>query len=489
MSAWPTSSGPAPRVATRRDPRYRTFGPAVAKLAAAMGLPLMPWQRYVADVALEVDENGVYRYPAVVLTVPRQSGKTSLLRPVIAHRLLTVKRGRAWLTAQLRQDARDTWAETADLIEASPLGSLARRRNTNGSETLTLGSGSTLRPFNAGDERSLHGKQSDLVFVDEVFAFSREAGASILQAVVPTQATRPGAQTWLVSTAGTAASTWLLDWITRGREAAAADIGARIAHFEWGVPEDVAETDLTDLDVYAAHHPALGFTIGRPALESAQALMSPSEFARAYGNYWTASAEWVIDPKLWESRRTTAKIAGTVAFAAEVTADRSAGVIYSAGRLHCPEEPQLHGRIGVELIERRGGTGWIAPRLLELVARHHPAAVVIDPVSPAGTVHKALAEQRRQYVPLLDFTAADLVNSHTEFLDGLVTGDIWHRTSEQLDAALRATKPRPMRETSVFSREAAEDGTSPAPLLAAVLATYGLAHPPPSSMPSIAVAR
>ena len=40
----------------------------------------MPWQRQVADVALELDDAGRFAYPLVVITVPRQSGKTTLLR-------------------------------------------------------------------------------------------------------------------------------------------------------------------------------------------------------------------------------------------------------------------------------------------------------------------------------------------------------------------------------------------------------------------------
>ena len=268
-----------PRYSTRRDVTAPTYGGKVALLGAAMGLPLMPWQRHVADVALELGTNGHYRYSTVVLTVPRQSGKTSLLRPVLAHRALTLNRAQLWITAQLRQDARDTWADTCDLIQDSPLGQLTKRRNTNGGECLTFSNNSRLRLFNAGSDKALHGKQSDLVFIDEAFAFGEEQGDAILQAVLPTQATRPGAQTWIVSTAGTAASTWLRAYVTKGRAGAA----KRTAYFEWSIPEDTE--DLTDLDLYVKHHPAVGHTISRDALETAPEGMKPGEFARAYGNF------------------------------------------------------------------------------------------------------------------------------------------------------------------------------------------------------------
>lgn len=470
-----------PRYATSRDPSRPTYGGKVAKLGAAMGLPLMPWQRTVADTALELGPSGHYFYSTVVLTVPRQSGKTSLLRPVIAHRALTVPRAQLWLTAQLRQDARDTWADTCDVIEESPLGQLTKRRNTNGGECLTFANGSRLRLFNAGSDKALHGKQSDLVFVDEAFAFGEDQGDAILQAVLPTQATRPGAQTWIVSTAGTAASTWLRAYVLKGRGGAA----RRMAYFEWSIPEDTE--DLTDLDLYVRHHPAVGHTISRDALETAQEGMKPAEFARAYGNFWTSSSEWVIPPELWAKAASRDSIDRDKPFAlaAEVSADRSGGCVIACGT------GRESGRPILEVVDVRPGIGWIAERLVELAAKHRGTTLVIDPTSPAGTVHRELEERRkRRYrVPLADFDAGCLVDGHTEFLDELVAGSLAQPGDERLDKALAATRSRTLRETTVFSRLIGEDGTSPAPMVACVLAHYGYRHPVDSTAPQIYVDR
>lgn len=473
-----------PRYATPRDPAAPTYGGRVATLAAAMGLPLMPWQRTVADTALELDQAGHYRYSTVVLTVPRQSGKTSLLRPVLAHRALTVDRAQLWITAQLRQDARDTWADTCDLIEDSPIGELTKRRNTNGSECLTFTNKSRLRLFNAGSDKALHGKQSDLVFIDEAFAFTDEQGDAILQAVLPTQATRRGAQTWIVSTAGTAASTWLRSYVTTGRAGAK----RRTAYFEWSIPEDTE--DLTDLDLYVRHHPAVGHTISRDALETAQEGMKPGEFARAYGNYWTSSAEWVIAPELWTKALSRLSIdrGRPFALAAEVNADRSGGCIVACGTAAASPEHN-EGLALLEVVDARPGIGWIAERLVELAEKHRNTTIVIDPTSPAGTVHRELEERRkRRYrVPLVDFDAGSLVDGHTEFLDDLIAGRLLQPGDERLDKALAATTGRTVRETLVFSRRIGDDGTSPAPLLAAVLAHHGWRHPRDSSSPGIYV--
>lgn len=467
-----------PRYATTRDPNYKTFGGKVAKLSAAMGRPFMPWQQQVCDTALEIDEEGLYRYGLVVLTVPRQSGKTALFAPLAAHRALTIPKGRIWVTAQLRQDARDTWAETTESIQESALGELTKARMANGGETLTFRNKSTFRLFNAGSDKALHGKQSDLVLIDEAFAFSSEQGAVILQAVTPTQATRPGAQTWIVSTAGTAASTWLRAFVTRGREMK----GSRSAFFEWSIPEDTE--DLTDLDLYAAHHPAIGYTIRRRALESAYETMeSSSEFARAYGNFWTSSAEWAIAPALWQGARSEDSIDRRKPFAlgAEINADRSGAAIVACGT------GAESGKQLLEVIDVRGGIGWIGDRIIEIVERHPHCTVVVDPSSPSGPVHRQLSERRkaRYRVPLADFGTDELVDGHTEFLDDLTAGHLTQPADERLDLALGATTTRTVRETTIFSRRVAEDGQAPAALIAAVLAHHGLRHPVPLERPRI----
>ena len=69
-----------PRWATPRSADRETLGGEVGALARQLGQPLMPWQQLVADVGLELDpESGLPAYREIVVTVPRQSGKTTLV--------------------------------------------------------------------------------------------------------------------------------------------------------------------------------------------------------------------------------------------------------------------------------------------------------------------------------------------------------------------------------------------------------------------------
>ena len=92
----------------------------MGRFARAIGRPLMPWQQEVADTALEVGDNGLFAYKLVIVTVPRQSGKTTLDGAVLEHRALTVPRARCWFTMQTGKDASD-WFVNEHMPMLEPL--------------------------------------------------------------------------------------------------------------------------------------------------------------------------------------------------------------------------------------------------------------------------------------------------------------------------------------------------------------------------------
>ena len=84
-----------------------------------------------------------------------------------------------------------------------------------------------------------------------------------MQAIRPTHATRPGAQTWVWSTRGDRH----VHLVPRA-DRAGLRRHARVALFDFGIPDDA---DPTDLDVIERHHPAAGLTIEREFLAAEQA--------------------------------------------------------------------------------------------------------------------------------------------------------------------------------------------------------------------------
>ena len=171
----------APKYATRRNPANPTFGARIAATAAFLGGSLMPWQRQVADVALELDPEtpGAWRYPVVVVTVPRQAGKSFLLRAVMVDRMMAYNRHEILMTAQTGKDARKRWKQINTALNAEKKPGYFRVYASQGSErTEYLKRGSFISPF-APTPKSIHGDSLHLVTVDEAWAFDAEAGLAL----------------------------------------------------------------------------------------------------------------------------------------------------------------------------------------------------------------------------------------------------------------------------------------------------------------------
>src|SRR5881392_3395290 len=105
----------SPKWATRRRPERASFGGELARIAAALGQPFMPWQRDIADVGCEIDTaTGLPAYRKVLATVPRQQGKTTLYLSWQINRCVSprwVQPQRSAFTAQSGKDARDKWMD------------------------------------------------------------------------------------------------------------------------------------------------------------------------------------------------------------------------------------------------------------------------------------------------------------------------------------------------------------------------------------------
>jgi phage terminase large subunit-like protein len=430
-----------------------------------MGRPLMPWQQYVADVALEVDEHGRFVYQLVAVTVPRQSGKTTLFGAVLEHRALIVPRARAWFTMQTQKDAVD-WLLNEHWPLLAPFGAAVSLRRAAGSEHVRWNpTGGLVRPF-PPNPTGLHGKLSDVVVIDEAWSFDLMAGRQLDQAIVPTQATRPNAQVWKVSTAGDATSEWWLGTVETGRAAAGADRRDGVAYFEWACP---LERDATDPASWPAYHPAFGRTIEASAMHAALELLGPDEFARAYGNQWTSNVSRVIPLVAWRAAADPGAplpTVGSVVVAFDVAVDRSDAAVVLGWR----DEAGV-GR--VEVADVRPGVGWLAERILELEHRWQPRAVYYDAAGPALDVADVL---ERAGLELVGLKAREYATACAAFLAAVVADPpgVRIRPNDDLDAAAASAARRALGDAWAWSRR--QSATSIATLTAATVALFGWDH-------------
>jgi phage terminase large subunit-like protein len=256
---------------------------------------LLPWQRLVLSTALEqAGRRPAYR--DCLVSVPRQSGKSSLALALMVHRLLSAPDQRVLYAAQTRSAAREkllaTWWPR---IRRSSLAGRFKLFRGFGAETLLADNGSSLQLLSA-TESSGHGETTDLAVLDECWVHT---DASIEQAIRPTMATRPGAQLWSVSTAGTARSIWWRGKLDAGRTSAELGVTSGSCLLEWAAP---ADADPTDEATWWATMPALGRLIDVATVRADLANMGPVQWKRAFLNLWPDESleGWAVIPAdLW----------------------------------------------------------------------------------------------------------------------------------------------------------------------------------------------
>lgn len=288
--------GPPPRVGTPRTPARATYGPAVAEVAAHLGTPFMPWQQHVADVGLEL-EDGHLVYRDISVAVPRQSGKSTLLLALIIHRMLSSPGVRVAYGAQSRLAARGKLFDTLwPALRRSQLGGLFKLTRATGAESLRCTNGGILTLLSS-EEAAGHGETLSLVVLDEAWSLT----AATEQAVRPAMATRLSGQLWAFSTAGTDRSAWWRQRIEAGRLAATSGLDSGAAYLEWSPADGV---DVGDPATWHEFMPALGHLIDESVVAADMAIMSPSEWQRAYCCMWPDESElgWsTIDRDAWEA--------------------------------------------------------------------------------------------------------------------------------------------------------------------------------------------
>jgi phage terminase large subunit-like protein len=456
-----------------RNPANPTEGGRVALIAEALGTPLMPWQQYVADVAGELNPDGSYVYPVVIVTVPRQSGKTTLMRAFGTERALSRADCGVFYTAQTGKDARERWQDLVKAIKASPLQVFATVRNAAGSERVVFANGSMFRCF-APTAKSLHGYTPPLVMLDEAFAHDQLTGDDLMGAIGPAQITIPHRQLWIVSTMGTAASTFLHAWIEKGRRQLPG-----VALFDWGAADGV---DVYDRATWPTFHPAMvGGLVTADAIAAEADKLSRSEFERAYANRQTRTASNLIPAEVWDAlepedgQRPPADVSPSeLVFGFDVMDDRASSALVAAWF----SRGKLQGRV----TKSAPGVEWLAETVRQLhamgwrqfaAAEDGPAREVSDELArpvrddDGQLIHPAVQVQRVKGQQLSDAWG---------FLMRKITArQLEHDGSDAFAVSMANVATRPTQDGSAPSRRASAGDITPT--VGLMVAAYALEHP------------
>nr|WP_300339933.1 terminase large subunit [Actinomyces sp.] len=429
----------SPKYATPRTPTNPTFGARIAATAAFMGGTLMPWQRQVADVALELDPTnpGAWRYPVVVVSVPRQAGKSFLLRAVMVDRMMAYRDHEILMTAQTGKDARKRWKQINKALKVEKRPGYFRTYASQGSErTEYARTGSFISPF-APTPKSIHGDSLHLVTVDEAWAFDADAGLALETAINPSQLTIRDSQLWIVSTKGTSASAYLNNLIRAGRQAVG-DPASRMAYFEWSADEEAAEADPYS-DRTLAFHPALGHTQTADKIRSL-ATGDVSAWRRSILNLETATDTAVVDLAIWDSLAAPVPppAPDQACLAFDVAGDRSASTVAAAWT----DGTDLHTAV----LATAPGVDWLRPRLRSLAAAGY-RWVGADDSGPTRTV---LADLRDEGLDVRALTTREYATACQLLLDRVRDGEVAHDGADAVRQALSQASTRRLSGVTAF---------------------------------------
>lgn len=428
---------PRPKFWTPRNYDRPTIGTRTALFSDIwLAAPFMPWQRMVADVAGEMDADGSPWYDLIVVTLQRQGGKTHYSFAKTMERCLARPGWRSWYTAQTGGDARDTFLKFDEVnLANTPLRKLVKTLRGNGHEMMRFVNGSQIRPH-PPTEKALHGKQSDENDIDEAWAFDESQGRELMQAIAPTQLTRPRAQTNIWSAGGTAKSTWLAQLVADGRGGATSiDLSAaedhepsRIAYFEWGIPDDM---DVGDLESIITYHPAFGHTMNlRSLVKLRNNMPNDNDFARAAGNRWTDIIDGAIDADDWKAQRYDRDIPddAPVGYGVARAIDGSETALVAAS--------QLEIGIVMEVLDVIPQAFGAADQIKEWL---QGSPISCAPAGPSAGLYKSLVKAGVNVTPV---TGVETSASVTDFLDGIEARQYWFRPSVHMDANVKVAGTR-----------------------------------------------
>ncbi|WP_455952499.1 hypothetical protein [Arcanobacterium haemolyticum] len=432
---------PAPKYATPRNHSLPTLGGVAAAVATQVrGKKPMPWQQHVLEVSHELSREypGEYQYQTVIVSVPRQSGKSHMLGDIHTHRMLAFRNHLAVMTAQTGKDASKRWKQITDSI-ATEDPDLFDVKRGNGSQIITYKpTGSSLSPF-APRASAVHGDSLALASIDEAWAFSEVQGNDLEGAISPTFLTVPNSQLWIVSTRGTANSAWLNSLIEKGR-AAIHDPSSRIAYFEWSADETLADADPYS-DETLAFHPAIGHTQSARKIRDVGAKASLGEWRRAYLNLPTEQTETAIDMAVWASlawnydpevtERIKPQSPADYVLAWDTASDGSAATI-AAAWLNNDGHPET------QIIATAPGTHWLRKALEDLSKKGY-RAIISDDSGSNRTIHTDLANSpaKGQVIGWKEYGSACQA-----LLDRIREGTITHDAHSAVSKALYGTSIR-----------------------------------------------
>lgn len=476
-----------------QEPRVRIVPPGddrlgreVVDFMAEVGRPLDPWQADGVRAGFTVRPDGLWSAFELLELVSRQNGKGGVTEAIELGSMYLFREPLLMHSSHHFSTSRASFQRTVDIIDGSDwlrqrVKMVSRSKGDESIELTRAAGGARLwfvaRTLRAG--RGLTGSKN---------IFDEAAWLTVGQyaAQTPTLSTIPNPQIIYTSTppdedVGPLPEDAMLPSVRQR----AMDGDSRVAMFEFSPTPGF---DRTDLDVWYECNPALGIRITEEflarQLEAFTKAGKPWKFDTEHLGAWPddAAHQWlVIAEAEWSAReRPKARMGSRVAFGVRVSPDRRHAAIGAAGRRANAKGRLVEVTSSGGIMDYRPGTGWVLPRLKELVAKHRPVAVVVGDRTLAD---EAVGEGLEVHLA----TGSEQASAAGMLYDGIVraAGDVRHLGQHELSMSVAGAVKRKVGQGWDWDQSGPVDVC---PVGAVSLALWGHTTRVPPPEPMIVVA-
>jgi hypothetical protein len=441
---------------TRRKlppPRWQTplpggvvgsWGPAVADYArSVLGIELDRWQRIALNRALAYGADGLLVHRTYLISVPRQNGKTAIVRALIGWALTNLQ-GPDWrMILGVAHDRRQAGLPYRALL--ADLAPLAKRYGPPGRGGLALTRYLGIRSGMHGRYREYHiasreardairGESVDLAPFDEV---RTQRDHDTWSALEPTLTARPDPLVVATSTAGDDRSVLLREWWERGvRIIEGAEPVGTFGMTWYAAPDDLPPDDPKAWRI-ASPAVAAGRLSLAPIHDSFRSL-SASAFRMERLNLWADAVDEWLPAGVWLAQRgpEVSRDAARVVVAVEVVPSwqRATVAVAVAG------PAGAWAAVAADIV----GIGTIAPTdvvaaVEGAVAAWKPQAIAYNASAAAGMHVEAWANAHD--VPTVKLGPRELMAASELFRSELVGGRLTHADDPLLARQTRVARP------------------------------------------------
>lgn len=431
-------------------------------LAAAFGLEADQWQEGMVTATMGRTSTGALAAAKVALSVPRQNGKNAIIEILELGQALLLGR-RIIHTAHEVKTGRKAFQRLMGFFSnnAELKAHVALLRQTNGQEAIFLDNGGSIE-FISRSKTSGRGFSGDTLILDEAQHLSDETLESLLPVISPSKEPQQ-----IFTGTPPAPDDRYGDVFRRLHDAAHDGTDPTLLWAEWSAlpTPGSTEVDADDETLWLAANPALGKRITLGAVQAERSALSDAGFRRERLGMWEQERtsrvlpleDWnaCADPNLVDD--------GTpVVLAVDIAPGRDAASIVAAGS-------SVDGHLWVDVIEnRRGVPDWVIPRLKAILERQEVSALMIDVLSPAGSLIEPLEAQGVK----VSRTGSNIMAAGCgQLFDSVMAHDFRHLDQMPLNLAAAAARKRKLGDSWAWNR--ANEDADITPLVAATLALTG----------------